>query len=283
MVDGCRARLVRGWMTTLADTEGSAVDMSWLPEWETRPVSTLRGWERRLPCCKVCWRRVWSIWKRKHCFRWKRKADAEQEKEKNTQDMCLGKSKSLRPEAFFLKNVQSVRGVPPTDISDVKYIQLREMKWASNNIDVEQIWTFYESIFYIQCFPSMNVFDLWTATVTLHQSKTFICSELLSVFSLYLCQPVIVSLTARSSGRKPVAVSGQWTVKKSIKFLVSLCMSLCFFTSLCYLSRCTWDWTACTWTGHTITIYNLLDTQAAYIVIWHSSPCHIFRKIYIKI
>lgn len=66
MVEGCRARLVSGWMTTLADTEGSAVDMSWPPEWETSPVSTLRGWERRPPCCKVCWRRAGSIWKQKH-------------------------------------------------------------------------------------------------------------------------------------------------------------------------------------------------------------------------
>lgn len=64
MVEGCRARLVSGWMTTLADTEGSVVDMSWPPEWETRPVSTPRGWERRPPCCNVCWRSAWSIWER---------------------------------------------------------------------------------------------------------------------------------------------------------------------------------------------------------------------------
>lgn len=43
IAEDCRARLVRGWMTMLADTEGSAVDVSWPPEWETRPVSTLRG------------------------------------------------------------------------------------------------------------------------------------------------------------------------------------------------------------------------------------------------
>lgn len=53
----------------MAETDGSVVDMSWLPEWETRPVSTLRGCERRPPCCKVCWRRAGSIWRRKCYFR----------------------------------------------------------------------------------------------------------------------------------------------------------------------------------------------------------------------
>lgn len=84
MVEGCRARLVSGWMTTLADTVGSLVDMSWLPEWETRPVSTLRGWERRPPCCNVCWRRAGSICKRTYDFRRKRKGDIEVEKARDT-------------------------------------------------------------------------------------------------------------------------------------------------------------------------------------------------------
>lgn len=66
MVDGCRPRLVRGWRTTLADTDASPVDIRWLPEWRTRPVSTLRGCERRPPCCRVCWRRAWSICAKKN-------------------------------------------------------------------------------------------------------------------------------------------------------------------------------------------------------------------------
>lgn len=73
MVEGCRAKLVKGWMTTLADDEGSVLDISWLPEWEMRAESTLRGCERRPPCCNVCWRRVGSIWKRAQSFRTKLK------------------------------------------------------------------------------------------------------------------------------------------------------------------------------------------------------------------
>lgn len=69
MVEGCRARLVSGWRMTFADTEGSAEDMSWLPEWDTRPVSTLRCCERRPPCCRVCWRMAGSIWDRKSSIR----------------------------------------------------------------------------------------------------------------------------------------------------------------------------------------------------------------------
>lgn len=85
IVEGCKARLVSGWMTTLADTEVSVVDMSWLPEWETRPVSTLRGCERRPPCCRVCCRRAGSIWKERVLLNLKMK-----------ESMCGGISNNVR-------------------------------------------------------------------------------------------------------------------------------------------------------------------------------------------